>query len=174
MYEQWWLPCASQWGWKMLLSEHAYCMAVTFKMTEPVEQWICIKFSIKLEHSSMENIQMTQKAAAMGNWWLAASSRQYACSCITSCAEFFSETSNHPGDSALLQPRFVALRLLTFPKTKITFEREEVSDSQWDSRKYNRAADGDWESCVRPQIAHFEGDWAASLSCVHCFLFLLQ
>ena len=45
-----------------------------------------------------------------------------------SCAEFFGETSNHPGDSAPLQPRFGALQLLAFPKTKITFEREEISD----------------------------------------------
>ena len=45
-------------------------------MTEWVEQRIYIKFCIKLEHSSSENIQMTQKATAMGHWWLAASSRQ--------------------------------------------------------------------------------------------------
>ena len=31
---------------------------------------------------------MIQKTAAVGNWWLAASSRQRACSCITSRAEF--------------------------------------------------------------------------------------
>ena len=31
----------------MLLSEHVYCVAVTFKMTEQVEQWICIRFCIK-------------------------------------------------------------------------------------------------------------------------------
>ena len=28
-------------------------------------------------------------------------------------------------------------------ETKITFEREEISDCQWDSGKYNRAVDGD-------------------------------
>ena len=39
-------------------------------MTERVEQQICIKFCIKLEHSSMETIRMIQKATAMGNWWL--------------------------------------------------------------------------------------------------------
>ena len=50
------------------LSEQVYCVAVTFKMTEQVEQQICIKFCIKLEHSSTETIQMIQKAAAMGNW----------------------------------------------------------------------------------------------------------
>ena len=45
-------------------------------------------------------------------------------------AEFFGKTSNHSGDSALLQPRLGALRLLAFPKTKITFERGEISDRQ--------------------------------------------
>ena len=44
------------------MSEHLYCVAVLFKMTEQVEQGICIKFCIKLEHSSMETIQMIQKA----------------------------------------------------------------------------------------------------------------
>ena len=52
----------------MTLSEHMYCVAITFKMTEQVKQQICIEFCIKLEHSSMENIQMIQKAATMGNW----------------------------------------------------------------------------------------------------------
>ena len=56
----------------MPLSEHVYCVAVTVKMTERVEQQICIKFCIKLEDVSMETIWMIQKAAAMGNWRLAA------------------------------------------------------------------------------------------------------
>ena len=43
-------------------------------------------------------------------------------------AEFYGKTSNHPGDSAPLQPRFGALWLLAFSKTKITFEREDISD----------------------------------------------
>ena len=85
---------------------------------------------LKLEHCSMETIQVIQNAAAMGKWCLAASSRPCACSCITSRAEFSGETSNHQGDSAPLQPRFGALQLLAFPKTKITFEREEISGHQ--------------------------------------------
>ena len=55
----------------MPLSEHVCCVAVTFKMTEQVEQQICIKFCIKLEHSSWETIQMIQKIqkdTAMGMW----------------------------------------------------------------------------------------------------------
>ena len=52
----------------MPLSEHVYCVVVAFKMTERVEQWICIKFCVKLEHSSVETIWMIQKVTAMGNW----------------------------------------------------------------------------------------------------------
>ena len=52
----------------MPLSEHVYCVAVTFKMTEQVEQGICRIFCIKLEHPSEETFQMIQKAAALGNW----------------------------------------------------------------------------------------------------------
>ena len=52
----------------MPLSEHVYCVAIAFKMTERVERRICIKFCIKLEHSSTETIWMIQKTTAMGNW----------------------------------------------------------------------------------------------------------
>ena len=116
---------------------------------------------------------MIQKAVAMGNWWLAASSRQRACSCVTSHAEFFGETSNHPGDSAPLQLRFGARQLLAFPQTAITFEREEISDHWWNLGKYDRAADGDWENCVRSQGAYFKGT-EVSLSYGQCFLYLVS
>ena len=53
----------------MPLSEYAYCVAFAFQMTEGVEQWICIIFYVKLRHSSVETIQMIQKATAIGNWW---------------------------------------------------------------------------------------------------------
>ena len=143
-------------------SEHVYCVALAFQMTEWVEQPFYLKFCIKLEHSSMETIRMIQKAAAMGNWWLAASTRQCACSCMTFCAEIFGETSNHPSDSDPLQPRFGALWLLAFPKT-ITLEREEISDCPWDSGKYDQAANGNWENCVRSQGAYFDITWLDTL-----------
>ena len=94
-------------------------------MTELIEQWVYIRFCIKLEHSSMETIWIIQKAAAMGNWWLAASSQQCTHSCFTFHAEFFGETSNHTGNSAHLQPRFGTLWLLAFPQNNITYGREK-------------------------------------------------
>ena len=68
MCEQWQHYCTSQWGQQTQLSEHVYCVAIILKMTEQVERKICIKFWVKLEHSSMETIQMIQKATAMDNW----------------------------------------------------------------------------------------------------------
>ena len=40
-----------------------YCVAITLKVTEQVEQQICVTFCIKLEHSSVETIWMIQKAS---------------------------------------------------------------------------------------------------------------
>ena len=159
----------------MQLSERVYCVAITFKMTEQVKQRICVKFCIKFEYFSMETIWMIRKATAMGNWWLTASSQQHTHSCITSHAEFFGKTSNHPGDSAPLQPRFGTLQHLAFPKTAIIFETEEISDHPWDSGRYDGAADGGCENCVRSWGAYFEGT-EASLSYVQCscILYLLQ
>ena len=157
----------------MSLSKHVYCVAVAFKLTEQVEKWSYIKFCVKLEHSCIETIWMIQKTAAMGNWWLAALSQQCAHSCITSHAEIFGKTSNHPGDSAPLQSRFDALWLLAFPKSKITFKREEISDHWWDSGKY----DG-WLMVIErtvwgPKVPALKGT-EASLSYVQSFFYLVQ
>ena len=111
-----------------------------------VEQWICIKFCVKFEHSSAETIWTIQKAAVRDNWWLAASSWQCAPSCITSPAKFCGES---PRWLSPLQPRFGTLWLLALSKTKIIFEMEEIAYHYWDSG----SADGDWENYVRSQGA---------------------
>ena len=41
------------------------------------------------------------------------------------------------------QPHYT-LQLLAFPKTKITLEREQISDHWWDSGQHSRAAGGDF------------------------------
>ena len=87
--------------------------------------------------------------------------------------QFFGKISNHSGDSAPLQSIFGALWLLAFPKTRTTFVREEISDHWWDSRKYDGAADGDWENCVRSQGITLKGT-EASLPCVQCFFYLVS
>ena len=76
---------------------------------------------------------MIQKATswATGDWQLHHNSMPTHVSRLIQ--SFFYETSNHLGDSAALQPRFGAMRLLAFPKAKITFEWKEISDCQRDS-----------------------------------------
>ena len=106
--------------------------------------------------SSVETIWMIQKAVAMGNWWWAASSRQNTC--ITSPAEFFGETSNHPGDSAPYSPDLMPCDFWLFSKLKSP-SKGKIWDCRCDSGKYDRAADGDWQKCVTYQGAYFEGDW---------------
>ena len=155
MHEQWQVHCTSQWGaidavdWSCVLCGHH------IQNDWASRAKICIKLCIKLGYSSAETIWMVQKAIAMGNWWLAASSWQVAQSCITSSAEFFLQNIRWP---RWLSPWFGILRFLPFPKTKITFGRKEISDHRWASGKYDRAADSYWEHCVRSQSAYFEGD----------------
>ena len=131
-------------------------------------------FALSLNITPWKTIWMIQKDPAMGNWWLAASSQQCVHSHITSHT-VFCRTSNHPGESAPLQPRFGTLWLLAFPKTKITFEMKEISDHERNSGKYGSAAEGDWENCVRSQGAHFEEDWDVIVLCtmflVACIFF---
>ena len=71
--------------------------------------------------------------------------------------------------------KFGALQFLAFPQTKITFEREEISNHQWDSGKCDGPADGDWENCVRSQDVYFEGEWGVIVLCtislVPCIIF---
>ena len=154
----------------MPLSEHVNCVGIAFKMTEQVEQQLCIKFCIRFEHSSMETIRMIQKAAAMGNWWLAASTRQCVCSCITSPGEFFGKTSNHPGDSAPLQPRFGALQLLTFPKTKIAFEGKTFQTVDENQKNTTGQLMAIGRAVWGPKVPTRKGT-EASLSYVQCFLY---
>ena len=62
------------------------------------------------------------------------------------------------GDSPPYSPYWSPCDFWLFPKLKITFEREEISDHQWDSGKYNRAADGDWENlCEVPRCLLWRG-----------------
>ena len=86
---------------------------------------------------------------------------------------FFGTTSNHPGDSAPLRPRFGTLRLLAFLRTKITFEREEIVDCQRDSGKFDGAAEVIGKTVWGPKVPTLKGT-EVSLSYVQCFLYLFQ
>ena len=139
-------------------------------MTEWVEQQICVKFCIKLEHSSMENIWMIQKVAAMGDWWLAASLTMHVLM-HQSGAEFFGKTSNHPSDSATLQPRFDTLWLLAKLKSPLKGRRFQTISEIEENTTGELMAIGRtvWGPKV-PSLKRTE----VSFSYVQCFLYLVS
>ena len=144
--------------------EHVYCVAVAFKMTELVEQWICIQFCVKWNIPLWKLFGWLRRSQlwATGDWQL----RSFITTAhLLMQQSFLAKHQITQVTQPPLQPRFGALKLLAFPKTKITFEREEISDHWWDSGKYDRAAGGDWENCVRSQGAYFEGDWGIVVLC---------
>ena len=155
----------------MPLNEHLYCVAVALKMTERVEQWICIRFCIMFEHSSVETIQMIQKVTVMGNWWLAASSQQCVCSCITSGAEFFGKTSNHPGVWAFLQPSLAPCDFQLFQKLKSPLKGKRFQNIDEIQEYTTGQVMAIGRTVWGPKVPTLKGT-EASLSYVQCFLSL--
>ena len=110
----------------------------------------------------------------MDNQWMATSLWQCILrSCTISHAEYFSETSNHPGDSVPLPPRFCALRFLAFPKLKspLKEKRFHTIDEIQENMMGQLMTIGRtlWGSKV-PTLKGTE----ASLSYVQCFLYLVS
>ena len=171
MCEQWWLHCTSQCGvvgaleWACILCGHCIqndWASRAMNLHQIVHQawtFLCRNYSDDSEGCSYRQL-------VIGSFIMTTHPLTHHVSC-----SLFGKTPNRPDDSALLQPRFGALQLLAFAKTKITFEREEISDCWWGSGKYNGAADSNWENCVRSQWNYFEGDWG---TIVLCTMFLLS
>ena len=133
-------------------------------MTKRVEQQICIILALSLNLLHRNNLDDSEGCtcgqAEIGHVTTTTHLHMHHIAC-----RVFLQNNNHTGDSAPLQPRCGALWPLAFPKTKITFEREEISDHQRDSGKYNRVADGDRKNCTRSQGAYFEGDQGVIVLC---------
>ena len=91
-------------------------------------------------------------------------------------AEFFCEHQITQVTQSPYSPELVPCNFWLFPQTKITFEREKISDRQQDSGKYDGAADGNWQNCAignNCKVSTLKGT-EVSLSYVQCFLYLLQ
>lgn len=123
----------------------------------------------------METISVVQKATPSG-WLVISSFIMTMCLLMhqVSC-RVFGETCQITQVTQPPKAQIWCPATLAFPKTKIIFEREEISDNQWDAGKYNRATDGDWVNFVRFQGASFEGDGSIIVLCtmflVSCILF---
>ena len=128
---------------------------------------ICIKFCIKLEHSSM-----IQKATAMGNWWLAVSSHQHTCSCITSLQSYLVKHQITQVTQPHYCPAAVPSKFWLFPKLKSPLKGKRVQTV--DETQENTT--GQLMAIARtvwgPKVTTLKGT-KASLSNVQCFLYLV-
>ena len=158
----------------MPLREHVYCVEVAFKMTEWVEQWICLKFCVKLEHSSIETILMIQRLQlwATGDWQLHHSSMPAHASHLMQrfCQNIKSSRWLSPTTAQIWCPVTSGFS----PNQNHLWKGRDFR-LRGDSEKYDVAADGDWENCVRSHGAYFEGDWGTIVLCtmllVSCVFF---
>ena len=142
-------------------------------MTEGAEQWICIKFCIKLEHSSMETIWVIQKATATGNWWLTDSSQQcimlmHHVSCSVLKRHQIMQVTQPPNS-----PDLAPCNFLLFPKLKSSLKEKsfQTTDEIQENRMGQLMVIGRtvWGLKV-PTLKGTE----ASLSYVQCFLYLVS
>ena len=141
-------------------------------MTEQIEQQICIKFCVKLEHFSTETIQMIQKATAMGNWWLAAPSGQHTCS--WSClVQFFCDLIITQVTQAPYSPELAPCEFWHFLKLKspLKGERFQAVHEIQENRTGQLMVIG--RIVWGPRGLNLKGT-EMSLSCVQCFLYLVS
>ena len=171
-------------------------------MTEWVEQSTCIKFCIELEHSSVETIQIIQKAAAMGtsDWKLhhkntpAHGSCLFFCiviqlqlsafsphpstphphpRCIMSCAEFFCEISNPSGDSAPYSPDWAPCDIWLCQKLKSPLKGKRFQPMDEIQENTTGQLMVTGRTVWGPKVPILK--WTeASLSYVQCFLCLVS
>ena len=135
-------------------------------MTEQVEQQTFIKFCIKLEHSSEETIQMIQKAAAVGNCWLAASPQQ----CVCSCRVFWWNIKSPRWLSPHYSPDLVPWDFWLFPKLKSPLKGKRfqtISEIQENMMGQLMAIRTVWG----PKVPTLKGNWGIL---VPCTMFLIS
>ena len=155
----------------MPLSEHVYWVTVTFKITEYSNK-SSSNFALSLNIPPWELFTWFRRPqlGATGDWQLHRDNAPTTC--ITSYAVFLWNIKS-PRWLSPSKPRFGALWHLAFPKTKITFEREEISDCWWDSGKYVPKLTAIGQTVWGPKVPTLKGT-EASLSYIQCFLNLVS
>ena len=116
---------------------------------------------------------MTQKATAMGNWWLAASSQQCAHSCITSHAEFLVKHQIIQVTQLPYSPDFVPCNFWLFPKLKSPLKEKRFQTIIEIQEKRMRQMMAIGRTVWGPKVPTWQGT-EAPLSYVQCFLYLVS
>ena len=174
--EQWCLHCTSQWGldateWACVLCGH------TLKMPERVEQWICIRFCIKLEHFPCRNYS-DDSGRSFGQLVISSffTTVRLLMHHAQGRSECFGKTANHPGDSAPNSPDLAPcdFRLFLKLKSPLKGKRFQTNHEIQECMMGHLMVIG--RTVWGPKVPTLKGT-EVSLSCVQCFsciLYLLQ
>ena len=158
----------------MPLSEHMYCVSIAFKMTEYSNE-SASNFALREAWTLFcRNCLDDSKGHSCGQLVTGSFITMHLLHHVL-CWDF-GETANHPGESAPFQPRFGTLWLLAYPQTKITFDREEISECQ--SVRFREIQWGSWwqlGELYEVSRCLLEGDWGLTVLCtmflVPCIFF---
>ena len=155
----------------MQLSEHVHCV-LHLKLLSEYSNESASNFALSLNVPLWKLFRWSRRPQlwATGDWQLY---NDDAHSHDHILYRVFSKTSNHPGDSAPLQPRFGSVWLLAFPKTKITFERKSyktINEIQGNTMGQLTVMG---RTVWGPKVPTLKGT-ETSLSCVQCFLYLVR
>ena len=146
----------------MPFSEHVYCVVITLKMTEWVEQRICITFCVKLEYSSMETIQMIQKARAMGSRWLQLHHNNMTAHASHLMQSFLAKHQITQVTQPHYSPDLVPCDFWLFPKLKLSLKGERFQTID----EIQRNTMGQLRVMGRTVWgAYLEGDWGVIVLC---------
>ena len=143
---------------------------VAFKMTKWVEQKICIKFCVKLEHSSMETIWMIQKAAAMAtdDWQLHHNKASAHALCLMQ--SFLAKLQISQVTQPPYSPGLAPCNFWLFLKLKSPSKEKTIDEIQ-ENMMGQLMAIG--RPVWGPKMPTLEGT-EASLSHIQCFLYLVS
>ena len=150
------------------MSEPVSWVAITFKMSERVERWICIKFCIKLEHSPRKLFGWFRRLQlwATGDWQLHHDNVPAHASHLLQ-----SFLAKHQITQVTQPPQLLACNFWLFPKLKspLKGKRFQTVDEIQKNTMGQLMAIG--RTVWGPNVPTLKGT-EASLSCVQCFLYL--
>ena len=158
----------------MPLSEHVHCVAVIFKMTECIEQWIWIKFCISLNVPPWKLFTWfrRQRQWATDDWQLHHD--------ITSCAEILVKHQITQVTQSPYSPDLAPCDFCLFPKLKSPLKGQwfqtidKIQENMMGQLMPSPTKDfaecfeqwkRHWENCIRSQTACFEGDGGVIVLC---------
>ena len=113
----------------MPVSEHMYGVAITVKMSEQVEQWICIKFCVSLTIPPQKLFRWFRRPQlwASGDWQL------HHDNVPTHASRLMQSFFAKPQITQWLSPVLAPCNFWLFPKLKLPLKRERfqtISESQ--------------------------------------------